>query len=331
MEELQDAIEDAQYVSAIASVEDGPRPVLPWEIPEEAELVKWKDGLLSSHAKEKGASPSLPAPLGFEWTLAHALGFFLFSAYLKDSVGDYVEINFMEEVIRWKQSKGKLRADRTAYIVVNYLAPLADATASDPPSELAAVTPDAVASPPTHNEESESANKIHPIVGPPKTEIKEYTLAREPTPLLPEVMQELRARNSGPVKTCVGVGGNIHESILSKVEKLRNLPGFGSFLSIVPKEAVASNQNGNRRQSATMRSDMRNLSVSSALPENLFDEAELVVADNIREKYWTGFQSSEHHAKLLNFLWFQDRTVVEEDFFVMRVLGRGGFGLVTGE
>jgi beta-adrenergic-receptor kinase len=128
------------------------------------------------------------------------------------------------------------------------------------------------------------------------------------------------------------VGGNIHESILSKVEKLRNLPGFGSFLSIVPKEAVTSNQNGNRRQSATMRSDMRNLSlVSSTLPENLFDEAELVVADNIREKYWTGFQSSEYHAKLLNFLWFQDRTVVEEDFFVMRVLGRGGFGLVTGE
>ena len=114
---------------------------------------------------------------------------------------------------------------------------------------------------------------------------------------------------------------------------MRNLPGFGSFLSIVPKEAVTSNQNGNRRQSsATMRSDMRNLSlVSSTLPENLFDEAELVVAHNIREKYWTGFQSSEHHAKLLNFLWFQDRTVVEEDFFVMRVLGRGGFGLVTGE
>jgi hypothetical protein len=115
---------------------------------------------------------------------------------------------------------------------------------------------------------------------------------------------------------------------------LQNLPGFGSFLSIVPKEAVVtSNQNGNRGQSsATMRSDMRHLSlVSSTLPENLFDEAELVVADNIREKYWTGFQSSEHYAKLLNFLWFQDRTVVEEDFFVMRVLGRGGFGLVTGK
>jgi hypothetical protein len=35
MEELQDAIEDAQYLSAVSSVEDGPRPVLPWEIPTE--------------------------------------------------------------------------------------------------------------------------------------------------------------------------------------------------------------------------------------------------------------------------------------------------------
>lgn len=329
MEELQDAIEDAQYVSAIASVDDGPRPVVPWEIPEEAELTKWKDGLLSTHAKEKGASPSLPTPFGFEWTLAHALGFFLFSAYLKESVGDYVEINFMEEVIRWKQSKGRLRAEKTGYIVVNYLAPLAEsANAGDPPPELAVVTPDAVASPPTadnekngHTEELKSISKIHPDVRPPKTEIKEYSLAREPTDFLPEVMQELRARNSGPIKNCIGVGGNILESILSKVDKLRNLPGF------------ASTQNGTRRQSSvTMRSEMRNLSlVSSKLPENLFDEAEQVVAENIREKYWPGFQSSEHHTKLLNFLWFQDRTVVEEDFFVMRVLGRGGFGLVTGE
>ena len=33
MEELQDAIEDAQYVNAISNVDDGPRPVLPWPRP----------------------------------------------------------------------------------------------------------------------------------------------------------------------------------------------------------------------------------------------------------------------------------------------------------
>ena len=77
---------------------------------------------------------------------------------------------------------------------------------------------------------------------------------------------------------------------------------------------------------------LRNLSlVSNELPEDLFDKAEAIVAENVRDKHWAGFQRSEYHAKLLNFLWFQDRKVVEEDFFVMRVLGRGGFGLVTGK
>lgn len=69
--------------------------------------------------------------------------------------------------------------------------------------------------------------------------------------------------------------------------------------------------------------------VSNKLPENLFDEAEAIVAENLREAHWEGFRGSARHVKLLNFLWYQDRTVVEDDFFVMRVLGRGGFGLVT--
>jgi hypothetical protein len=312
--------------------------VLLWEIPEEEELARWKDGLLASHAKEEGRSSSLPTPLSFEWTMAQALGFFLFSAYLKETVNSYVEINFMEEVIRWKKLKGRLRAEKTAYIVLNYLTPLAESsTAGDPPAGLAEVTRDAVASPPTpgnekngHGEESGSMRKIHPIVGPPKTEITEYSLRREPTGFLPKAMEELRARNSGPIKTCVGVGGNILESIMSKVDFMRNLPGFGSP-SIVP-EADNSNKSGRRQSLATMKSDVRRLSLMvSQIPENLFDDAELVVAEIIQEKYWAGFQTSVHHSKLLNFLWFQDRTVVEDDFFVMRVLGRGGFGLVTGE
>eukprot|EP00568_Trieres_chinensis_P014499 CAMPEP_0183325702 /NCGR_PEP_ID=MMETSP0160_2-20130417/80212_1 /TAXON_ID=2839 ORGANISM="Odontella Sinensis, Strain Grunow 1884" /NCGR_SAMPLE_ID=MMETSP0160_2 /ASSEMBLY_ACC=CAM_ASM_000250 /LENGTH=57 /DNA_ID=CAMNT_0025493529 /DNA_START=127 /DNA_END=296 /DNA_ORIENTATION=- len=45
MEELQDAIEDAQYVNAISNVEDGPRPVIPWEKPTEEQIAEWKDRL----------------------------------------------------------------------------------------------------------------------------------------------------------------------------------------------------------------------------------------------------------------------------------------------
>jgi hypothetical protein len=30
-------------------------------------------------------------------------------------------------------------------------------------------------------------------------------------------------------------------------------------------------------------------------------------------------------------MWHRDRKVADDDFFLMRVLGRGGFGLVTGK
>lgn len=84
------------------------------------------------------------------------------------------------------------------------------------------------------------------------------------------------------------------------------------------------------REMKKKQRSLRNLSlVSNELPQDLFDEAEAVVAASVKERHWEGFRRSPYHEKLLNFRWFQDRTVVEEDFFVMRVLGRGGFGLVT--
>ena len=70
---------------------------------------------------------------------------------------------------------------------------------------------------------------------------------------------------------------------------------------------------------------------SSALRSDLFDEADIIVMASLRRDYWRKFLASPEYTKLKNFLWYQDRRVVPDDFFVMRVLGRGGFGLVTGE
>ena len=411
MEELQDAIEDAQYVSAISSVEDGPRPVLPWDIPDDADvydnhgniisegLVTWKEVVLTKHAKEedsdKGAEKKLPPkPFDFEWTLAHALGFFLFSAYLKESAKDHVEINFMEEVIRWKGTRGRLRAEKTSFIVNNYLSPLsesdaaankkaaanaitanANATNNDEPNPAeqdenggertastttTATTNDggegdnaATADDDTNNNGEKAAETTAassaipmptPLAGPPITDINEHDLAREPTTFSAEEIQEMRTNSDDPTKTCIGVGGQVLESILTRVDKLRNAPGFASLSEGVSSSRddndndTGNNNNGksSEEQSEEKKEErkrsIRNMSiVSNELPEDLFDRAEVIVAENVHEKHWAGFQSSKYHAKLLNFLWFQDRKVVEEDFFVMRVLGRGGFGLVTGE
>ena len=418
MEELQDAIEDAQYVSAIASVEDGPRPVLPWDIPEKEDLIKWKEDVVKNHgeslekserrkkkAVESGSTRKLALfkqeakitiPFEFEWTLDHALGFFLFSAYLKESVGEHVEINFMEEVVRWKNTRGRFRAEKTSFIVNKYLEDLPEglvreykpAVITPPPpgsdvgsadsgaggeegeggmknesggaggekaTDIAASAHSKSSSaPPSANGKSDdqlggtTSSSVDPSKNaaplPPKSQINEYDLRRPPTSLSHEEVEEIRGHSSDPTKNVIGVGGKVLETIMSRVDKLQKSPGYNSLpevnehteenngLSPFPSPPSSTSEGGDGSLEKSKKRSIRNLSmISNELPQHLFDEAELIVAENLRERYWVGFQSSSYHAKLLNFLWFQDRTVVEEDFFVMRVLGRGGFGLVTGE
>ena len=57
----------------------------------------------------------------------------------------------------------------------------------------------------------------------------------------------------------------------------------------------------------------------------------LIKCPDDNKDFWEGFLQSEQYKRLRNFLWFQDRRVVPDDFFTMRVLGRGGFGSVIGK
>jgi hypothetical protein len=346
MEELQDAIEDAQYVNAISSVEDGPRPVLPWEIPTEEQLASWKQSKMKVDAS--------PAPFEFEWTLSHALGFFLFSAYVKEVCHDYVLINFMEEVARWKSTQGRFRAEKTSFIASNYLlSPKIAAKDDHTPSGVTHATSEEST---TGEGESASPETAEPAAAtennkvdvpkfelPPKTEISEHDLYREPVTLSAEERKELCSQNSDPAKNCIAVGGEVLQTILTKLDKLRNTPGY----DCLPRYSChgnsghddddddGSDESADETSSEAVKSKnerTRMLSLmSNDLPQSLFDSAEVIVAENVREKYWAGFVGSEYYTKLLNFLWFKDKKVVEEDFFVMRVLGRGGFGLVTGK
>ena len=64
MEELQDAIEDAQYVNAIATQDDGPKPVLPWQKPSEEQLEMWKRKKLAKTSEA----------FSMEWILNQEIG-----------------------------------------------------------------------------------------------------------------------------------------------------------------------------------------------------------------------------------------------------------------
>lgn len=64
---------------------------------------------------------------------------------------------------------------------------------------------------------------------------------------------------------------------------------------------------------------------------NIFDLIEFIVMEGLILEYWEDFLTkSTEYRRLLNFWWFRDCPVVEEDFYLIRVLGRGGFGLVHG-
>jgi len=64
MDDLQDAIEDANYVSAMVYAENkGPRPVVVWKVPTESQLEEWQRQKCEQLAKElELAVPDITQP-----------------------------------------------------------------------------------------------------------------------------------------------------------------------------------------------------------------------------------------------------------------------------
>lgn len=321
-------------MNEISNQDDGPRPVLPWEIPSEEALAEWKETVRRREAEAGEGREAFT----MEWTLCSALGMFLFSAYLKDKCNDHVRINFAEEVSRWRNLRGRQRAQKARNIVSLYIA----------------------------TRERELDEETGEPKLPPKTEIDETELERHTTlHLSEEEMQQLFEQNSDPScsKCCVGLDGPVRDEIITAVSQYRSTRANNptstsedsqgqSSATVASKEnsssrgngAVAldgkspnepsninemSNSDGKEKASVSPSSGGRAPKVQPVFQNDLFDKAEAVVMESLKRQYWESFEQSEEYTKLLNFLWFQDRKVVEEDFFVMRVLGRGGFGLVT--
>jgi len=445
MEELQDAIEDAQYVNAIATQEDGPRPVLPWEKPTEEQLEEWE--VKNSHFDD------------FEWTIrSSAIAFFLFSSFIKTSKADYVRINFCEEVARFRKLRAKPKRDKADQILLDFLA---TPPPKPPPSEpaLPEVAAEAAAAAnvtaaPANQAKMRKSNTVElqassasmnvspsePLPSalsakPPRTEIDEYDLERTVPAWnvsVEEANKILELNMDWPEckESYVGLKGPLRKEIFQRVEEMREVDRIaqrgGSMdgthinlmqmnrpmpsmsqslrkakrttgdslgegkddkstsktsremsgesalsdrddtefaseeLNFAAETAAAvsnSNSSDNAKKSpdpnneATQTTDKKNMASSmhemhslrnltkrlresnnstrDLLDDTIFDSAERAVMESLRREYWADFQQSPEFIKLKHFLWYQDRPVVPDDFFVMRVLGRGGFGLVT--
>lgn len=356
MEELQDAIEDAQYVNAISAQDDGPRPVIAWDVATEEELATWKQQVRNSN----------PMAFGVDWTLESAIGLFLFSSFLKDTCDDNVRINFCEQVIRWKRLRGKHRIEKARDIIDLYLTP------------------------PRIDEETGE-----PML-PKKTEIDEYDLSRPVPQIPPQELEALYKANydAASTESIVGLKGLVLEEInmiMSDLDKKKTIKESSNATTTtdaaddddddkesataspqdeakpcndskqVDKETEdgAANKNDDdgddadhkssplkkdvqvtnrdakfdalKKQLSAMNIDRRQSSARKYLPDMLFDKAEAIVIESLRRQYWQAFTESPQYKKMDNFHWYKDKNVVPEDFFILRVLGRGGFGLVTGK
>lgn len=322
MEELQDAIEDAQYVNAIATQEDGPRPVLAWEKPTPEALEAWEAKKLSSD----------PEAFALGTLLESAIGLFLFSSFIKTHHEDFLRINFCEDIIRYKKARGKTKLEMGCRLVNRYL---------------------------TKTEETKP---------PSKTEIHECDLARITTKPGVELLKEENFQQAMDHPTCsesfVGLKGQTRQEVCrnwaqqEKAERQRKAETAmrSSGVEAAKQETkegrneVENGEGGSPEESARASDEVRSSetaasiqttesmrsltqkfkSSKSILRDDVFDVAEALVMESLKKDYWDRFLESEEYAKLKNFMWYGDRRVEENDFFTMRVLGRGGFGLVTG-
>jgi len=327
MEELQDAIEDAQYVNAIATQEEGPRPVLSWDIPTEEQLAEWEAATRRS-AKKVRRTPSESGrnldPFSCDWYLSSAIGLYLFSDYLKTVCDDYLRINFLEEILRWRKLRGKYRIDRAKKIVEVYLLelPILESTGRR--------------------------------AAPERTLIVEYDLNRPDPPPFDEEMQKLSQICWDPFKkvNCLGLKAMVVDEIIDTIKSLEKAivasqkrrssekstdQGWVSGDSLSSAYDASNPPDPAVRKQLEKYSSIRELTSSYrnkgdlVLPDSTFDKADALVVESLRQQYWVEFTHSAQFIKLRNFLWFQDRRVVPDDFFTMRVLGRGGFGSVIGK
>jgi len=268
MEELQDAIEDATYLSC--TVETGVRPIVEWPVPSDDEVKLWKEAVREREG-EKAFTP--------EWFLSYPIGFFFFAQFLKSTHKDYLRINFIESVIIYK----KLRyGKRPTYFerIVDYYLKLAE----DIPKKREIIDNDI---------ERKIPNKT-------KEEIENFYS---------------KYHDESNSETFVGVKAFALSEVLERTTK------------------KLTNSDNNSNNSNTVRTSNASIILAIKAKElyadDIFDDIEVVVFESVKRQYWKQYLLSHEYKRTVNLLWYQDRKVVYADFYTIRVLGRGGFGLVT--
>jgi len=108
MEELQDAIEDAQYMNAMH--DDTPKPTKAWVFPSDEQLHEFMDALSAKDPDEQNA----------ERLCSNPLGLYLFTRFCREN-GDQVQAEFVLDVAAFKVALGRGKEDLASVIWESYL------------------------------------------------------------------------------------------------------------------------------------------------------------------------------------------------------------------
>lgn len=424
--EFWDVLEDSQYLDAVASVRDGPKPLCKWEIPTTEQLEEWegrvnarKTRTTERQSAEDEEDHLSVKPLTLDWYASCPIGFFFFSAFVKDQHDLDVKVGTTSNTGQEPQPKSadgppesrsdtpshpatktSTQTDKLAYIRMNFLEDLirfqkiVKSNSTDMrPSQVKLLGEMLLEYVEAPKQEKTRGNTILPKM----TQIRESDICmprcnpqRRAGFQTPAEMEAFISMNHGKEQAAtttekannnlVGLKGplledftealqewiaatttfhrsgsepNLQTSRQPKKENNGAVPvtedlvaGATNATHSVPVVAASAAKDSqphvlkhrktdldsrSHHQSSSNR-NRGSLLVAIGLLFKVIHKVEILIYESLKRDYDTKFQAgSSQYLRMRNFLWYQDRRVVHEDFYIMRVLGRGGFGLVSGK
>ncbi|CAM9752358.1 unnamed protein product [Ascophyllum nodosum] len=359
MEELQDAIEDVQYLQAVNSKDSGPNATESWPLPSEKDLEDFNTERLRKD----------PQCYSLETICSGVLGLYLFGAFCiqRKEVAKY---EFILDVVRYRHLRTpKLRMRFARGIISKFLgdvntpheevdvlvgkAPLKRENAIFPVDlerMRQEVQTDGGAGANRLGVRGERVKQLTSMVWPaarpcrrPQTGVvashrcwqddgdEGGECSRVQTADMSEVddrsdAADILERHKPAGDACAPTvpntdppGHGIHHSPTEAAELLQ---------ADAPHDGNAKNMTGRNDDLGT---PVLELSAGAQdYPSDLFDYLEVYVFDHLRRSLHADFLLSSHFQEYTRFLHVQHRPVKESDFILFRVLGRGGFGAVNG-
>ncbi|KAG7402233.1 G protein-coupled receptor kinase 4 [Phytophthora boehmeriae] len=362
MDELHDAIQDAQYIGAVTNAQRGPSAA--FYNPSANEIAQFVD------RQERALGSDW---LSLENLLDMPLGFYLFRRFCEVEQHGNRKLDFLVDVTKYRTLQtADQRAAKARDIWEQFFGPASPNAGSNSTGKDSGVT---IWSPATRVASGRQASPISPVTAASTSPGAEFVSASgkaiAPPPRTVSMRMSLgciedlnvasittngivfwRKNESSVTRVDVrnlfnsvsteaspiGVSGEVVHR-LSVILKRKMLPdrdredslnclrdGSPTSVTSSPTSTASTNDvsEENRPDNAkngNQRGDKRNAD-TKGYPPTLFDEIEACVLCSLEQFHLKDFRASAFHRRLVAFLFLQKRRVSEDDFTVLRILGR---------